>query len=96
MDIISKSDKFDDRKVELNEIKTAFNEFVDKALNMDKIYGEENKLLSDIRLRFDRLYDILYSTNENNRIKGYKDYSTYVPDAKSKFESCGIFDAKEA
>lgn len=91
-----RADKFDDRKVELNGIKTAFNEFADKALNIEKIYGKKLNVLSDIRTRFDKLFDILYSTNENNRIKGYKDYSTYVPDAKSKFESCNIFDAKEA
>lgn len=92
------ADKFDDRKIELNEIKTAFNEFVAKASLFDKIRGLGNNmspLLSDIRQRFDKLFDFLYLTNENNRAKGFKDYSTNVPDARSKFESCNIFDAKE-
>ena len=80
------TDKFDERKKELNEIKTAFNEFVDRALNLEKVIGKKFYLLSDIKLKFDRLFDLLYSTNENNRAKGYKDYSANVPDAKSKFK----------
>lgn len=91
-------DKFDDRKIELNEIKTVFNEFVAKASLFEKIIGVGNNmspLLSDIRQRFDKLFDILYLTNEKNRAKGFKDYSTNVPEARSKFESCNIFDAKE-
>ena len=86
-------DKFDERKNELNEIKTAFNEFVAKVSIFDQIIGDgisnfKDPLLSYIKPRFDKLFDILYSTNENNRAKGIKDYSTNVPDARSKFESC--------
>ena len=33
---------------------------------------------------FDKLFDLLYSTNENNRVKGFKNYSTLVLDAKDK------------
>ena len=62
---------------------------------LDKIFNKNSSLLSDIRQRFDKLFDILYLPNENNRVKGYKDYSIYVPDARSKFESCKIFEAKE-
>ncbi len=85
-------DKFDERKNELNEIKTAFNEFVAKVSIFDKIIGDgasdfKDPLLSYIKPRFDKLFDILYSTNENNRAKGIKDYSANVPDAKSKFAS---------
>ena len=88
----AKVDKFDERNNELNEIKTAFNEFVAKVSIFDKIIGDgasdfKDPLLSYIKPRFDKLFDILYSTNENNRAKGIKDYSTNVPDARSKFES---------
>lgn len=90
-----KADKFDERKNELNEIKKAFNEFVTKV----SVYGKcddgvndfKDQLLSDIKQRFDKLFDILYLTNENNRSKGFKDYSTNVPNERSKFESCNIF-----
>lgn len=94
-----KADKFDERKIELNKIKTVFNEFIAKVSILEKIsVNTEHKdtLLSDIKQRFDKLFDILYSTNENNRTKGSKDYSTKVPDARSKFESCDIFEAKES
>lgn len=62
----------------------------------DGVNDFKDPLLSDIKQRFDKLFDILYLTNENNRSKGFKDYSTNVPDERSKFESCNIFKAKES
>ena len=61
-----KADKFDERKIELNKIKTVFNEFIAKVSILEKIsVNTEHKdtLLSDIKQRFDKLFDILYSTD---------------------------------
>ena len=87
MSNIAKVDKFDERKNELNEIKKTFNEFVDIAEAYGKISCNAKllALLSNIKSNFNTLFEILYSTNESNRLKGYKDYSATIPDAESKF-----------
>jgi len=87
MSNIAKVDQFDERKNELNEIKATFDEFSETAEAYAKIFGRVgfNNLLSNIKSNFNKLFEILYSTNENNRIKGYKDYKIKIPDAESKF-----------
>ena len=86
MSNIDQVDKFDSSKNELNEIKKTFNEFIDIAEAFGKIICNKNlALLSTIKSNFNTLFEIPYSTNESNRLKGYKDYSATIPDAKSKF-----------
>ena len=80
--------QFDQRKKELDEIKRVLNKFIEKTwVKKPKHKGEEStdETLTSLKEDFNKIYDLLCSTNENNRKKGYKDDNEIVLNSSKIF-----------